>query len=122
MKKLAMLALVAMLSLGVLVGCGGGSGAAKEITIEMGVNDEMKFTPDKLEVAKGETVKVTLVNKDSGQPHSFVLGPFNAKTKQVPAGKTEVVTFKADKTGEFDFFCDVAGHKEAQMVGKLIVK
>lgn len=121
MKKLLMLVLVAMMALGVLTACGGGGGAAKEITVDMGINGEWKFTPDKIEVAKGENVKVNLVNKDSAQAHSFVVSAFNAKSTQVAAGKTANVTFKADKAGEFDVICDVPGHKDAGMTGKIIV-
>lgn len=118
-----MLALVAVLSLGVLTACGGGGGggAVKEITVEMG-NGGWKFSPDKIEVAKGEKVKVNLVNKDAAQPHSFVIGALNAKSQQIAAGKTGTVEFTASKTGEFDIICDVPGHKDAGMVAKLIVK
>lgn len=124
MKKLVMLALVAMLALGVLTACGGdkGGGSAREITVEMGQDGKWVFNPDKVEVTKGEKVKVNLVNKDASQAHSFVITAVNAKSKQVPANATGSVEFTADKAGEFDIFCDVPGHKDAGMVGKLIVK
>lgn len=118
-----MLVLVAVMALGVLTACGGGGGgAANEITVEMGTNGEWKFFPDVLTVNKGETVKVNLVNKDSAQPHSFVIPQLNAKSTQIAANKTGSVTFKADKTGEFEIICDVPGHKDAGMVGKIVVK
>lgn len=123
MKKLVMLVLVAVMALGVLTACGGGGGApAKEITVEMGANGEWRFSPDKIEVAKGEKVKVNLVNKDAAQAHSFVITALNAKSTQVAAGKTGTVEFTANKTGEFEIICDVPGHKEGGMVAKLIVK
>lgn len=123
MKKL-MLVLVAVLALGVLAACGGGGGgaAAKEITVELGANGEWKFNPEVIEVAKGEKVKVNLVNKDAAQPHSFVVAALNAKSTQVPANSTGSVEFTANQTGEFELICDVPGHKEAGMVGKIVVK
>ncbi len=123
MKKIAMLVLVAVLSIGVLTACsGGGGGATKEITVEMGVNGEWKFTPDVIEVAKGDNVKVNLVNKDASQAHSFVVTALNAKSQQVPASSTQSFTFKADKVGEHELMCDVPGHKDAGMIGKIVVK
>ncbi|MFZ5817023.1 MAG: cupredoxin domain-containing protein [Bacillota bacterium] len=124
MKKLLMLVLVALMSLGILTACGGGGGggATKEITVEMGANGEWKFKPDRVEVNKGDNVKVTLVNKDPAQPHTFVVPALNVKSQQVAANQTSTVTFTANTVGEHDLICDVPGHKDAGMVGKLIVK
>lgn len=119
-----MLVLVAVLSLGVLTACGGGGGgaAAQEINVEMGANGVWKFNPESVEVPKGQKVKINLVNKDAAQPHSFVVAGLNVKSQQVAANKTGSVEFTADKAGEFEIICDVPGHKDAGMVGKLIVK
>lgn len=122
MKKFTLLALAAILSLGVLVGCGGGGGgAAKTLEVIMGENGAMTYSPKELKVKKGEKVAVNLVNKDGAQAHSFLIPDFKVKSNQVAAGKTETVTFTADKTGVFDFYCDVAGHKEGGMLGKMTV-
>lgn len=123
MKKIFALVLMAVLSLGILTACGGGGGGAtKEITVEMGEGGAMTFKPANLEVAKGENVKLTLINKDPGQAHSLVITALNFKSKQLAPNTQEVYTFKADKAGNHDFFCDVPGHKDAQMVGKINVK
>lgn len=123
MKKMALLALVAVLALGLLAGCGGGAGgAAKTLTVNMGEGGAFKFNPDNLSVAKGDTVNVTIVNKDSAQAHTFLLPDFNVKSTQVAPGKTETLKFTASKTGNFSFYCDVPGHKDGGMTGKLEVK
>lgn len=123
MKKFALLALVAVLALGLLAGCGGGGGAAaKTLTVNMGEGGAYKFSPDNLSLTKGETVNVTIVNKDSAQAHTFILTDFNVKSTQVAPGKTETLKFTASKTGEFSFICDVPGHKDGGMTGKLVVK
>lgn len=119
-----MLVLVAILSLGVLTACGGGGGSksAREVEVVMGANGEWKFTPDLVEVTKGETVKFNLVNKDAAQAHSFIVAELNLKSQQVPANTTQSVTHTFDKTGEFALTCDVPGHKDAGMIGKIVVK
>lgn len=123
MKKLLMLVLVAIMALGVLTACGGGGGAApKEITVEMGKDGQWKFSPETIDVAKGDNVKINLVNKDASQAHSFVIANLNVKSQQIAANSTGSVTFKADKTGSFDIICDVPGHKDAGMVAKINVK
>lgn len=121
MKKALILAIVAVLSLGILTACGGGGGATKKIEIVAGENGEMKYTPDVLTAKKGEKIELTLVNKDSAQAHSFIIGKFNGKTKQVQPGQKETITFTANATGDIPFECDVPGHKDGGMVGKITV-
>ncbi|HYG56921.1 MAG TPA: cupredoxin domain-containing protein [Symbiobacteriaceae bacterium] len=121
MKKVFMLALVAVLSM-VLTACGGGGGGATTtLDVVMGEGGEMIFTPATLSVKKGDTVQVTITNKDAAQNHSFLITELNVKSKQVPPGQKETLKVTANKTGEFTFFCDVPGHKEGGMVGKLTV-
>lgn len=123
MKKIFAMVLMAVLSLGILTACGGGGGGATtELTVTMGEGGSMEFNPKTVEVNKGDSVKLTLINKDPGQAHSFVSTPLNFKSKQLAPNTQEVYTFKADKAGNHEFFCDVPGHKDAQMVGKINVK
>jgi plastocyanin len=120
MKKTLMLGLVAVLSLGALTACGGSSGGGREVTIEMGVDGEMAFNPPEFTATKGEKITVKLINKDT-QAHSFAIKDLNVKSGNVAAGQTKTVNFTASKTGEIEFFCDVAGHKDGGMVGTLKV-
>lgn len=124
MKRVAMLFLVALLSLGVLTACGsgGGGGNVKELTVEMGPNGEMRFDPDVLTAKQGETVKITLVNKDPAVAHNFLIPALNVNSGQVPAGQTSTIEVKASKKGEHEIICDVPGHRESGMTGKLIVE
>ncbi len=39
-----------------------------------------------------------------------------------PAGESRTVEFTPSAPGEYEFFCTVAGHKEAGMVGTFVVK
>ena len=117
------------------------AGNAKMVkrTIEVNMGDNMRFTPDKIEVKQGETVKFVINNK--GQIlHEFVIGtkpeldehaalmvkfpnmehsePYMA---HVPAGKRGEIVWNFNKAGDFDFACLMAGHYQAGMVGKIKV-
>ena len=122
MRKLTTLLAAALLALVILAGCGGGSSNVVEWTVEMGINGEMKFTPDVLEANKGDTLKITLVNKDPNVAHNFLIPSFNINSGQIPPGQTSTVEVKVTQSGEHDIICDVPGHREAGMVGKLIVE
>lgn len=120
MKKVVLLALVAILSLGILAGCGGG-GAGTTLEVIMGEGGAMTYSPATLTVKKGDKVSVKLINKDAAQAHSFLIPDLKVKSSQVAPGKTETINFTADKAGTFEFYCDVPGHKEGGMVGKMTV-
>lgn len=121
MKKIAALALVAILSLGLLTACGGGAtGEPVTLDVVAGENGEWKFNPDKLSVAKGSQVTINLINKDKVK-HDFVVSDLNAKVT-ADAGQTASGTFTASKTGDFQIICAEPGHKDSGMVGTLTVK
>ena len=108
-------------------------------TIEVKMTDQMRFSPDRIEVRQGETVR--LVHRNGGQlMHEFVLGtkkdldehaelmkkfpgmehdePYMA---HVGAGKSGEIVWNFNRPGEFDFACLLPGHYEAGMVGKVTV-
>ena len=109
-------------------------------TIEVTMLDTMQFVPDRLDVDQGETVKITLKNEGK-LLHEFVIGskaeldahaalmlkfpdmehdePYMA---HVPAGGTGSIVWRFNRTGSFDFACLIAGHYQAGMVGKIMVK
>ena len=74
-----------------------------------------------LKVPQGASVEITLIDGE-GAEHDIVIPAFNTKSPHVvgPGSKTEV-SFKADKSGDFEYFCDLPGHKAAGMDGKLTV-
>ena len=108
-------------------------------TVEFRMTDNMRFTPDKLEVKQGETVKFVLRN-NGAVLHEFVLGtkkeldehaalmvkfptmehdePYMA---HVAPGKTGEIIWTFNRAGDFDFACLIAGHYAAGMVGKVKV-
>lgn len=116
-----------------------GDGKAAQRTVEFKMSDNMRFTPDRLEVKQGETVRIVIRN-DGATLHEFVLGtkaeldehaalmvkfpnmehdePYMA---HVPPGKTGEIVWTFNRAGDFDFACLIAGHYQAGMVGKVKV-
>ncbi len=111
-------AIVAML---IVTGCGGsqsGSSQTSEVTLAL---TEFKFTPDTVNAKVGERVKVTLDNTKGTLKHNIKQADLNIDTA-VEAGQKATFEFTATKAGTYDFICDVPGHKEAGMVGKIVVQ
>ena len=62
-----------------------------------------------------------LINNDNVE-HDVVFPEFDAGTDKVARkGASSVTVFRADKSGEFPYFCSLPGHRPAGMEGKLIV-
>ncbi len=109
-------------------------------TIEISMADTMRFSPDKIDVKQGETIKFIVKNTSPVQLHEFVIGtkkenedhaalmlkfptmehsePYMA---HVAAGKTGQIIWTFNKAGDFDFACLIAGHYQAGMIGKIKV-
>jgi nitrite reductase (NO-forming) len=74
-----------------------------------------------LRAAVGDIVQVGLVNND-GIEHDVAFPDFNAGTDRVNRkGASSVTVFRADKAGEFAYFCTLPGHRQAGMEGKINV-
>lgn len=77
------------------------------------------FTPSTIEVNKGDDVKITFISDDIS--HDLVIDGYNVGTNAVSSGNSYTIQFIADKSGTFTFYCSIDGHRDAGMVGKLIV-
>jgi nitrite reductase (NO-forming) len=74
-----------------------------------------------LRVNEEDVVQVDLLN-DDGIEHDVTFSDFDAATERVAQkGASSVTVFRADKPGEFAYFCSVPGHRPAGMEGKLVV-
>jgi uncharacterized cupredoxin-like copper-binding protein len=107
-----------------LGGCGGTAGETASAGPSMTVTgiDAMKYAPDTLNVKAGEPV--TIVFKNSGIiAHDLVTSGAdkNVKLVNLGSGKQQRATFEANKPGTYEFVCQQPGHKEAGMVGKIVV-
>lgn len=108
-------------------------------TIEIDMNDQMRFSPDQIKVNEGDVIR--FVHTNSGKlMHEFVLGTVESLAQHaemmkkfpgmehsepymahVPPGKKGEIIWKFTKPGEFGFGCLIPGHFDAGMKGKVIV-
>lgn len=117
---LTAIALVAVLVSACGGGAGGSTGGATSQSITVTAT-EFKFDPATINATPGQTINLTLKNNGTTQ-HTFVLPQANVKLTVDP-GKSGTQTFTAPTApGTYPFDCDIAGHKEAGMVGQLVVK
>lgn len=116
-KKLFLIIAIAAVTSMVLAACGGGGGAGVSVTVKA---QDIKFDVKEIKAKANQPVVVNYVNEGTLE-HNFVVKDFNVK-ETIPAGGKKTITFTPTKTGTFDFVCDVPGHTEAGMVGKLIVE
>ena len=119
-------------------GIAGDAKSAKR-TIEIGMADNMRFTPDLIEVRLGETVR--FVARNAGKVmHEFVIGTKAENGKHaelmvkfpgmehdepymahVAPGKTGDLLWQFNRAGNFDFACLITGHFQAGMRGTITV-
>jgi hypothetical protein len=69
-------------------------------------------TSPALMVSKGNLVQIHLINEEknqSGEPskHNLNIDEFNVHVKDLGYFQTDSVTFLADKTGTFDYYCSI---------------
>ena len=104
-------------------GCGGAAGAAPTgPVITVAGTDAMRFNPETIEVKAGQPVTISF--KNAGViAHDFVTegADKNARLVNVGGGRTQNATFEASKPGTYQVVCIQPGHKEAGMVGKIVV-
>jgi len=119
-------------------GIAGDAKAAKR-SIEVGMSDDMRFTPARIDVRLGETVRFRIRNKGKLM-HELVIGTKAELDKHaelmikfptmehdepymahVAPGKTGEIVWTFNRPGSFDFACLIAGHYQAGMVGKITV-
>lgn len=119
----------------------GVAGEAKAVsrTITLNMTDNMRFTPDKIDVKQGDTIRfviknsgkimheMVIGNKKDLDEHAAMMVKFPGMEHEEPymvhvgPGKTGDIIWTFNKPGSFDFACLIAGHYQAGMVGKINV-
>jgi uncharacterized cupredoxin-like copper-binding protein len=107
-----------------LAGCGQTSSAApvEGPLFEVGGTDTMRFEPETITIKAGQAVTIVFRNR------GFIVHDYistgaeqNAKLANVQGGREARGVFKAAKPGTYQVLCLQPGHKEAGMVGKIVV-
>ncbi len=116
-----------------------GERSAVDRTITSAMLDQMRFSPERIEVRQGETIRFVL--KNGGKlMHEFVIGTREeldahaALMKKFPKmehdqpymahvapGKTGEVIWTFNKPGDFNFACLIDGHYQSGMIGTIKV-
>jgi uncharacterized cupredoxin-like copper-binding protein len=117
-----------------------GDAAKVTRTIKIDMLDTMRFSPNKLTIQQGETIRFEIRNpgkmlhemvigtKKELDAHAAMMVKFPTMEHDEPymahvvAGKTGSIVWTFNQSGEFDFACLIAGHYQAGMVGKISVK
>jgi uncharacterized cupredoxin-like copper-binding protein len=100
----------------------------------------MKYSPDRIEVKRGEQIRFVL-NNGGELDHEFVLATTaenlkhaeamkknpdmehdDPNAKRVAPKKKNEIVWKFTKAGTFEYGCLIPGHREAGMIGTIIVK
>lgn len=117
-----------------------GDSAQVSRTIDISMDDSMRFTPSEISVKAGETVRFFV--KNTGKiNHEMVIGSLDElkehaeMMRNMPAmdhadpnmitltpGQRGGLVWQFDKAGTVDFACLVPGHMEAGMTGKVKVE
>jgi uncharacterized cupredoxin-like copper-binding protein len=116
-----------------------GDARAVKRTLKVRMLDTMRFSPDRIDVRLGETLRLRVHN--TGQVmHEFVIGtrqendahaalmmkfpnmehdePYMA---HVPPGRTGEIVWTFNRPGRFEYACLIGGHYQAGMVGTIQV-
>ena len=89
------------------------AGAAVVVT-----GHDIYFDPTEITVRPGDVISLP---NAGGSPHNFAVDALGISV-DMPVGETVTATIPADAApGEYEYYCNVPGHKEGGMVGKLIV-
>ncbi len=94
----------------------GDAATSNEFTIE---SHDIFFQPKEIEIPADTDVKILLPNLGASA-HNFSIDALNISVDMAP-GETKDVTINA-KEGTYEYYCNVPGHKEAGMVGTLVVR
>ena len=85
-----------------------------QFTVE---SHDIFFTPTEIEIPSDTEVTILLPNLGAA-PHNFSIDELDISVDIAP-GETKEVTITAPE-GEYEYYCNIPGHKEAGMVGTLI--
>ncbi len=96
-------------------GTGADGESAAGYTIE---SHDIFFTPDTLEIPANMDVTIALPNLGMA-PHNFSIDALGISIDQAPGENLEVVINAP--AGEYEYYCNIPGHREAGMVGTLTV-
>jgi heme/copper-type cytochrome/quinol oxidase subunit 2 len=77
------------------------------------------YTPARIEVVRGDLVKITLVAED--EPHTFTIDSYRISKRAAP-GRNATIEFHAEITGRHPYYCSLTADNCCRhMRGELVV-
>lgn len=101
----------------VAAACGPARSGLPEVRVVM---TDFAFAPRPVEIPAGRKVELKLTN--SGRVEHDITADGIGFHVHVMAGERLALEAGPFEPGEYAFFCSVVGHREAGMVGKIVVK
>jgi plastocyanin len=90
-----------------------------DIVIDL-TGKNFEFSKKEIKVKEGDTVQINFTSENGF--HDWKLSDYEVATERVNTGGSSSVTFVAEKTGSFEYYCSVGSHRTLGMVGTLIVE
>jgi plastocyanin len=85
------------------------------------VSTEFGYAPANVIVIAGRAVTLVLDNSGAETEHDLVVSAYGFRM-QARAGETARKSTVFEKPGEYEYSCDLPGHRDAGMKGTLIVR
>ena len=135
-SRLLTVALILMFMLAACSGAPSSSTTPKTVTLTL---NEFQFQPAEITANVDQPIKLVLKNngtvlhdfvstdamvevmEEHGAEHDMA-GMQTNMHAAIEAGQQTILEFKATQPGTYTFYCTIAGHREAGMQGRLIVK
>ena len=84
------------------------------------VSTEFRFSPATVLVVAGRTVTLVLDNRGAETEHGLFVPGLGFRL-QAKAGEIARKNILVEKPGNYDYNCDLPGHRDAGMMGPLVV-
>ena len=109
-------------SAGSKLGAGGSNATGNTVTVKS--TDAMRFEPANITVKAGQPVRLTLDNRTAQLIHDWTIDSVDgAKVHTKADGRQQsTLEFTAATPGTYQVYCAEPGHREAGMVGTLVVQ
>jgi uncharacterized cupredoxin-like copper-binding protein len=129
-QRIVVLTLVGVIVIALLAACSGGTVGGTKAPAASGKSynvtaTEFEFKPNAFQGQAGQKLTFKVTNKGTVEHNFVILSPDGsqelAKITTQP-GETKSLEFTPTEAVTYQIDCNIAGHKEAGMVGELVVK
>jgi uncharacterized cupredoxin-like copper-binding protein len=132
-QRIVVVALVSAIVIALLAACSGGTVGGTKAPAGSGSGGksfnvtapEFEFKPNAFEGKAGQKLTFKITNKGTVEHNFVILSPDESQElAQITTqpGETKSLEFTPTEAATYPIDCNIAGHKEAGMVGELIVK